>query len=46
MFLGQLEPALEAADEMIATLPEEPAAVEVPPMADWVEAFVPMSCTC
>jgi tetratricopeptide (TPR) repeat protein len=42
MFLGQLEPALEAADEMIATLPEELLRIEVPPMADWAEGFVPM----
>ncbi|MGI9434269.1 MAG: hypothetical protein ACR2Q4_05485, partial [Geminicoccaceae bacterium] len=42
MFLGQREPALEAADEMIATLPEELLKVSSPPMADWVEGFVPM----
>lgn len=42
MFLGQLEPALEAADEMVATLPEELLRVEVPPMADWLESFVSM----
>ena len=42
MFLGQLGPALEAADEMVATLPEELLRVEVPPMADWLESFVPM----
>ena len=42
MFLGQLQPALEAADEMVATLPEELLRVEVPPMADWLEGFVPM----
>ena len=42
MFLGQLEPALEAADELIATLPEETLRIEVPPMADWAEGFVPM----
>lgn len=42
MFLGQRKPALEAADEMIATLPEELLKVPSPPMADWVEGFVPM----
>jgi len=42
MFLGQLEPALEAADEMIATLPEELLRIESPPMADWLEGFVPI----
>ncbi|MEM8947722.1 MAG: hypothetical protein AAGA21_07485 [Pseudomonadota bacterium] len=42
MFLGQRQPALDAADEMISTLPEELLKVESPPMADWVEGFVPM----
>ena len=42
MFLGQRGPALDAADEMIATLPEELLMVQSPPMADWVEGFVPM----
>ena len=42
MFLGQLQPALEAADEMIATLPEELLRIQSPPMADWLEGFVPM----
>jgi len=42
MFLGQYAPALEAANEMIVTLPEELLTVEVPPMADWLEGFVPM----
>lgn len=42
MFLGQSQTALNAADEMIATLTEELLQVEVPPMADWLEGFVPM----
>jgi len=42
MFLGQLRPALEAAEEMIATLPGELLRIETPPMADWLEGFVPM----
>jgi tetratricopeptide (TPR) repeat protein len=42
MFLGQFAPALEAADEMIATLPDELLRIESPPMADWLESFVPM----
>ena len=42
MFLGQYAPAIEAAAEMIATLPEELLKVESPPMADWLEGFVPM----
>lgn len=42
MFAGQPEAALSAADEMIATLPEELLRVESPPMADWLEGFIPM----
>jgi hypothetical protein len=42
MFLGQLGPALEAAEEMVATLPPELLRIEAPPMADWLEGFVPM----
>ncbi|MBM7066564.1 hypothetical protein [Actibacterium sp. 188UL27-1] len=38
MFLGQPEPALRAADQMIALLPEE----ILRPMANWFEAFIPM----
>ena len=37
MFLGQSEIALEAADEMTATIPVELLAVKVPPMADRLE---------
>ena len=42
MFLGQYRPAIAAAEEMIATLPEELLTVSSPPMADWLEGFVPM----
>ena len=42
MFAGQPEAAFSAADEMIATLPEELLRVESPPMADWLEGFIPM----
>ena len=42
MFLGQYAPAIEAAEEMVATLPEELLRIESPPMADWLEGFVPM----
>ena len=42
MFLGQYSIALAAADEMIATLPERLLRIESPPMADWLEGFVPM----
>ena len=42
MFLGQFRPALAAAEEMIATLPEELLTLTSPPMADWLEGFVSM----
>jgi len=38
MFLAQPTPALETADELMASLPEP----TLRPMADWLEAFVPM----
>lgn len=42
MFLGQSQAALEAASQMVATIPEELLRVELPPMADWLEGFIPM----
>jgi tetratricopeptide (TPR) repeat protein len=42
MFLGQSKPAIEAANELIAMIPEQLLRVEAPPMADWLEGFVPM----
>jgi tetratricopeptide (TPR) repeat protein len=42
MFLGQYRPALEAANELIATIPETLLRVTTPPMADWLEGFVAM----
>jgi len=42
MFLGQYRPALEAANELIATTPEALLRVTSPAMADWLEAFVAM----
>ena len=42
MFLGQYRPAIDAAEEMISTLPEELLTVPSPPMADWLEGFVSM----
>ena len=42
MFLGQYAAAIETAEEMISTLPEELLRVESPPMADWLEAFIPI----
>ena len=41
MFQGRYKPALAAADEMVATLPARLLRIESPPMADWLEAFVP-----
>ena len=38
MFLGQPTAALEAAEELIATLPSD----TLRPMADWFEGFIPM----
>ncbi len=42
MFLGQARTALEAAGQLAAAIPAELLRVEVPPMADWLEGFVPM----
>jgi tetratricopeptide (TPR) repeat protein len=42
MFLGQAQAALAAADQLAAAIPAELLRVEVPPMADWLEGFVPM----
>ncbi len=42
MFLGQYGPAADAADEMIRTLPADLLRTGSPPMADWLEGFVPV----
>ena len=42
MFLGQYEVAWEAADELQRSIPDELLRVQVPPMADWLEPFVPL----
>jgi tetratricopeptide (TPR) repeat protein len=42
MFLGQYEAAIEAAEEMVATIPVELLRVESPPMADFIEGYIPM----
>jgi tetratricopeptide (TPR) repeat protein len=42
MFLGRAQAALEAADQLAAAIPGDLLAVENPPMADWLEGFVPM----
>ena len=42
MFAGRRATALAAADALAASLPEELLRVDTPPMADWLESFVPM----
>jgi tetratricopeptide (TPR) repeat protein len=42
MFLGQYAPAMETAEEMVLTLPAELLRTGSPPMADWLEGFVPI----
>ncbi|HEY8601171.1 MAG TPA: hypothetical protein VIL85_22255 [Thermomicrobiales bacterium] len=42
MFLGQYEVARDAADELRRSIPDELLRVQVPPMADWLEPFVPL----
>jgi tetratricopeptide (TPR) repeat protein len=42
MFEGSSAIAMEAADELSAQLTPELLAIESPPMADWLEAFVPL----
>ena len=42
MFLGQARPALAAAAELAASLPEAVLRLEDPPMADWLEGFASM----
>jgi tetratricopeptide (TPR) repeat protein len=40
MFLGQYAPAIAAADDLIATMPEDVLRVVSPPMADFFESYV------
>jgi tetratricopeptide (TPR) repeat protein len=42
MFEGQSRVALRAADDLAAQLTPALLAIESPPMADWLEAFVPL----
>ena len=42
MFLGQYTPAIEAAEEIIATTPDAVLRIETPPFADFIEGFIPM----
>src|SRR3972149_8628002 len=43
MFLGQYRTALDAANQMIVTIPEELLRVELPPMADWLAGSASMN---
>jgi tetratricopeptide (TPR) repeat protein len=40
MFLGQFAPALAAAEELIATTPEDLLRIASPPMADYFESYI------
>jgi tetratricopeptide (TPR) repeat protein len=42
MFLGQSQVALQAADELAQQLTPALLSIASPPMADWLEAFVPL----
>lgn len=42
MFLGQREVALEAAEQLEASIPDELLRLDSPPMADWLESFLAM----
>lgn len=42
MFLGQYEPAIAAAEEMIREIPVELMKLESPPMADFLESYISM----
>ena len=42
MFLGQYGPAMEAAAEMVETLPDGLLGPDDAPLADWLEGFVPV----
>lgn len=42
MFLGQFRPAIEAAQELIDTTPEDLLRVPSPPMADFIEGYLSM----
>jgi len=42
MFLGQYTPAIRAAQELIDTTPEDLLRIPSPPMADFIEGYLPM----
>ena len=46
MFLGQYEPAIAAANEMITEIPVELLKQESPPMADFIESYISMKTMC
>ena len=41
-FLGQYKPAIAAAEELIATIPEAVLRIQSPPMADFLEGYLTM----
>lgn len=43
MFLGQYKPAIDAAEELIETTPEELLRLPSPPMADFIESYLSMN---
>lgn len=42
MFLGQYENAIQAAEDLVDTTPEELLRMPSPPMADFIEGYIPM----
>lgn len=42
LFLGQFKPAMEAANELIESTPEDLLRIEAPAMADWMEGYIGM----
>jgi tetratricopeptide (TPR) repeat protein len=42
LFMGQYETAADAADELVASIPDELLRMTEPNMADWVEGIMPM----
>jgi tetratricopeptide (TPR) repeat protein len=42
LYLGQFSSALEAAEELVETTPEELLRIESPAMADWMEGYIGM----
>lgn len=42
MFAGKSKTAMDAVSRMEATLPEDVLSIQSPPMADWLEQFIPI----